>query len=124
MKFKLKFRKKEYEVEISEIGNQTKIKVGEKEFLFGERKREIELAQPLLPKRDLSKKEIVSPLAGIVSEIFVKEGDFLKRDQKVLLISAMKMENEIVSEFEGKVKEILVKKNQSVKEGDILIILQ
>jgi len=124
MKLKLKIKGKEYEIEILETGeNQIKIKVGEKEFFFGE-KEEISIAKTVLPKRDFSKKEIISPIAGTISEIFVKEGDFVKRDQKALLISAMKMENEIVSDFEGRVKEVLVKKNQEVKEGDILVILQ
>lgn len=123
MRFKLKIKGKEYEIEILEEERMIKIKVGEKEFFFGERE-EISVVNPILPKRDFSKKEIISPITGVISEIFIKEGDFIKRDQKVLLISAMKMENEIVSDFEGRIKEILVKKNQEVKEGDILIILQ
>ena len=122
MKLKLNIKGKEYEIEISEEGGRVKIKVGGKEFLFGE-KEEIAVAKTVLPKRDFSKKEIKTPIAGIVSEIFVKEGDFVKKEQKTLLVSAMKMENEIVSDFEGKVKEILVKKNQTVKEGEPLIIM-
>lgn len=125
MKLKLNIKGKPYDIEISEEEDKVKIKVGGKEFFFGKKeKEEISIVKTVLPKRDFSKKELLSPIAGTISEIFAKEGDFVKREQKVLLISTMKMENEIVSDFEGRVKEILVKKNQKVKEGETLIVLQ
>jgi len=126
MKLKLKIKGKECEVEILEEGeDKVKIKMGEKEFIFGkEEKKGIFLIQTSIPKRDFSKKEIKTPIAGVISEIFVKEGDFVKREQKTFFLSTMKMENEIISDFDGKVKEILVKKNQEVKEGETLIILE
>jgi biotin carboxyl carrier protein len=125
MKFKLKIKGKECDVEVLEEGeDKVKIKVGEKEFIFGkEEEKGIPLVQTSIPKRDFSKKEIKAPLAGVISEIFIKEGDFVKREQKIFFLSTMKMENEIISDFDGKVKEILVKKNQEVKEGETLIIL-
>ena len=126
MKLKVKIQGKEYEVEIEETArDKTRIKVGEKEFLFEEKKdKKTEVAKTSLPKRDFKKKEIQAPIAGTVSGVFVKEGDFIKRGQKVLLLSAMKMENEIISDFKGKVKNVLVKKEQKVKEQDILIVLE
>jgi len=125
MKLKLKIKGKECEVEILEEGeDKVKIRIGEKEFIFGkEEKKGIFLIQTSIPKRDFSKKEIKTPIAGVISEIFVKEGDFVKGEQKILFLSTMKMENEIISDFDGKVKEILVKKNQEVKEGETLIVL-
>lgn len=121
---KLNIKDKEYDVEILEEGSgKVKIKIGEKEFVFGERQEEISVAKVNLPKRDFSKKEIKAPISGRISEVFVKEGDFVKKEQKLLILSSMKMENEIVADFEGKVKEILVKSEQEVKGGDILIIL-
>lgn len=126
MKLKLKIKGKECEVEILEEGeDKVKIKMGEKEFIFGkEEKKGISLIQTSIPKRNFSKKEIKAPIVGVISEIFVKEGDFVKREQKILFLSTMKMENEIISDFDGKVKEILVKKNQEVKEGETLIVLE
>lgn len=127
MKLKLRIKDREYEVEIKkEEQDKFKIKIGQKEFLFreeGEREEKISFTRVSLPKRDFFKKELLSPIAGLISEVFVKEGEFVKKDQKVLMLSAMKMENEIVSEFSGKVKEILVEKDQEVKEGDVLIVL-
>ncbi len=124
MKLKLKLKGKEYDVEILEIGGQTKVKVGEKDFIFGEEEKEkISVARTVIPKRDLSPKEIKAPIAGKISGIFVKEDDFVKKDQKILTLASMKMENEIISDFEGKIKKILVKEGKEVKAGEILIIL-
>jgi biotin carboxyl carrier protein len=125
---KIKVKNKTYEVEISEVGEEiVKITVDGKEFLFGERGKEeekISLTRTSLPKRNFSIKEIKAPISGVVSDIFVKEGEIIKKGRKILTISAMKMENEIVSEFGGKIKEILIKKTQETKEGDILVVLQ
>lgn len=126
MKLKFKIKGKEYEVEILEEGeDRLKIKVGGKEFSFGkEEKEKIAVAKTTFPKRNFSKKEIRALVAGIVSKIFVKEGEFIKKDQKVLILSAMKLENEIISESDGRIKEIKVKENQSVNTDDILLILE
>ncbi len=127
MQFKIKIENKEYKIEISEIDEKIKIKVGEKDFIFEpeiKEEKKIPTAQALLPKRDFSKKELKAPLSGIVTEIFVQKGDFIKRGQKAFLISAMKMENEIISDFDGKIKEVFVKKNQKVESGETLLILE
>ena len=124
MKFKIKIKGKEYEVEIVELEGGTKIKIGDKEFFFQKEKKEISLPSVSFKKRDFLKKEIRAPIAGTISEIFVKEKDFVKKGEKVLILSAMKMENEIVSDFEGRVKKIFVKKDQNVKEGEVLILLE
>ncbi len=126
---KIKIEDKVYDVEILESESGVKIKVGGNEFFFGSKEEE-KISAPhqdwrgVVPKRDFAEKEIKAPLSGIVSEVFVKEGDFIKPGQKLLLLSAMKMENEIVSDFEGKVKKIFVEKNQKVKESDNLIIIE
>lgn len=127
-KFKLKINNKNYKIEIlKENANKIKIKVDDKDFIFekkGKGKEQISIAKSSIPKRDFSKKEIKTPITGEVSEIFVKVGDFVKRNQKLILLSAMKMENEITSNSVGKVKKILVAKNQKVSGNDILIILE
>lgn len=129
MNLKVKIKDKEYDVSIvgMEATNQVKISVNNKDFVFdmGEplTKEEAPLMQASMPKRSFDSKTIKASLAGIISNIFVKEGDLISSGQKVLTLSAMKMENEIVSEFEGKVKKILVNKDHKVKEGDILIEL-
>ena len=66
---------------------------------------------------------IKSPLPGIIISIDVKEGQAIKRGQKVAVIEAMKMENDILAEAEGTITAIHARKGDSVLEGaDIVTI--
>ena len=124
MNFKIKIKNKEYNIEVVEDQEKVKVIIEGQEFVFDsdeDIKEEFLIAQTSLPKRDFSKKEIKAPLAGIIVDVFVKEEEIVKSGQKILILSAMKMENEIVADFEGKVKKILISKDQKVKEGDVLI---
>lgn len=129
MEFKLNINGKEYRIEVeSKNGGEIEVKIGNEKFIFQKEKRgqarEISVAKTSLPKRNFSPKKIKAPIAGTVSKIFIKQDEFIKKGTKVILLSAMKMENEIVSDFEGKIKKILVTENQRVQEQDPLIILE
>ena len=66
---------------------------------------------------------VKSPLPGVIISIDVKEGQAVKKGQKVAVLEAMKMENEIQADVDGTVTAILVSKGDSVLEGaDILKI--
>ena len=70
-----------------------------------------------------SGKVIGSPLPGVIISVDVKEGQAVKRGQKVAVIEAMKMENEILSDVDGTITAIHVKQGDSVLEGaDIVTI--
>ena len=62
-------------------------------------------------------KKVTSPLPGVIISVDVKEGQTVKRGQKVAVIEAMKMENEILSGVDGTVTAIYVNKGDSVLEG-------
>lgn len=66
---------------------------------------------------------IVSPLAGSVSSILIKEGQTVEKGDIVLTISAMKMENKIVAKSAGIVKCVNVTEGEQVTKGAILIEL-
>ena len=125
MKFKFNNQGKDYDIDITEAGGQTVITVNGKEFLFGgtREKQVAAVPQTIMPKRDMSSKEVRAVLAGVITEISVKAGDIVKTGQKLLTLSAMKMENEILAECDGMIKEIKVVKDQKVKEGDIMVVL-
>lgn len=124
MKFNLKIGEKNFEIEILETEEGTKIRVNKKEFLFKEKLKEKIGGRVIIPKRNFSKLEVLAPLAGEISEILVKEGDWVKKDTPLLIISAMKMENEILAEKEGKINKIFVKKGQKVKKDEKLMEIQ
>ena len=66
---------------------------------------------------------IHSPLPGVIISIDVKEGQAVKKGQKVAVLEAMKMENEIQADTDGTVSAILVQKGDSVLEGADIIKL-
>ena len=66
---------------------------------------------------------VTSPLPGIILDIAVKEGDAVKKGQKLIVLEAMKMENVIESTADGTVASIKVNKGDSVLEGAPLVII-
>lgn len=68
-------------------------------------------------------KAIVSPLPGVIISVDVKEGQAVKRGQKVAVIEAMKMENEILAECDGVVTAIHVSKGDSVLEDAKIVTI-
>ena len=66
---------------------------------------------------------VKSPLPGIIISVDVKEGQAVKRGQKVAVIEAMKMENDILAEADGTITAVHTRKGDSVLEGaDIVTI--
>jgi len=126
MKLNINIKGKKTIIEIKEEKGRIVIKIGKKEFSFkslNNKKENISIARTNLPKKP-SKKEIKAPIAGTITKIFVKEKQSFKKNQKIVSLSAMKMENEIVSDFQGTIKKVLVKENQKVQEGEILVTLK
>lgn len=80
-------------------------------------------AAPAAPKPAGAGVTVKSPLPGIIISVDVKEGQAVKRGQKVAVIEAMKMENEILAESDGTVTAVHTRKGDSVLEGaDIVTI--
>lgn len=125
MDFKITIDGKEYAVNLRENEKTLTINVNGKEFDFPSSpalEAETTQVQPaIMPRRDFSQKEIRAAIAGVISEIFVKEEEVVIAGQKLLTLSAMKMENEITAASDVKIKEIKVKTGQKVKEGDVLM---
>ena len=68
-------------------------------------------------------KKITSPLPGVIISVDVKEGQAVKRGQKLAVIEAMKMENDILSDCDGTVTAVHISKGDSVLEGaDVVTI--
>lgn len=69
-------------------------------------------------------KKVRSFMPGKVVAVLVAIGDEIAKDQGLLVIEAMKMENEIRAATTGKVKEIRVAPGQAVESGELLIELE
>lgn len=68
-------------------------------------------------RADGAEKTVNSPLPGVIIEVSVKEGQSVKRGQKVAVLEAMKMENDILAPQDGVIGKVLVNKGDSVLEG-------
>ena len=67
--------------------------------------------------------QVKAPLPGNIMQLFVRNGDAVKKGDKLLMYEAMKMENTIVAEKDGTVSAVRVQPGDSVLEGDVLMEL-
>lgn len=65
--------------------------------------------------------EIRAPIPGLISKIFVKADQTVKKGDKLMILEAMKMENEITSSVSGKVDKVSVSQEQSVEKDALLV---
>lgn len=66
---------------------------------------------------------VPAPLPGNIFKIMVKEGDTVKKGDKLLIMEAMKMENDVLSETDGTVSSLNVKEGDAVLQGDTLLTI-
>ena len=69
-------------------------------------------------------KQVAAPLQGSLSEIMVKEGDKVTKNQPLFVIEAMKMGTTITSNDEGEVKKIYLKQGDMVFSDDLVVELK
>ena len=68
--------------------------------------------------------QVKAPMPGLVLRILVEAGAEVQKDDKVMILEAMKMENVIKSPGHGIVKQILVKAGQAVDKSQVLIAFE
>jgi len=67
--------------------------------------------------------ELKSIMPGVVIKLLVKVGDPVAKDQPLLILEAMKMQNEIVAPAAGTVTALFVREGQAVASGTKLASL-
>lgn len=87
-----------------------------------------EKAMPVAPQMSLTigakTGDVKAPLPGVIISIPVKEGDTVKKGDKIVILEAMKMESELAAPVSGKILKIHKKEKAPVQEGDILITIE
>ena len=78
------------------------------------------LLPPLLPDTRDVDKICRSPLAGLIVSVSATVGRYLRQDDPVAIIDAMKMQTTVGAPVEGLVEEIAVSPGDSVKPGQML----
>jgi biotin carboxyl carrier protein len=67
---------------------------------------------------------VTSFIPGTILDVFVTEGQEVKKGQELLILDAMKMQNRLKSSCDGHIRKIHVTKGSRVSKGDLLIELQ
>ncbi|MFT5436737.1 MAG: biotin carboxyl carrier protein [Ulvibacter sp.] len=65
--------------------------------------------------------EIEAPMPGLIIDIFVSEGQEVKKGDFLCVLEAMKMENTLLSTGDGVVKSVKISKGQTVEKGHVII---
>lgn len=65
--------------------------------------------------------QLKAPMPGLVLSILVKEGQEVSKDEPLLILEAMKMENVLKSPADLSIKKINIEEKQSVEKNQILI---
>lgn len=63
---------------------------------------------------------VVSPMPGSILNVMVKPGDVVKKNQVVLILEAMKMENEIVAPADGTILSVTATRGTTVNVSEEL----
>lgn len=86
--------------------------------------------EPSVPRSERKFKKVISthvevkaPLPGNIMQVFVKNGDEVKKGDKLLVYEAMKMENTITAEKDGTIEKIVVNPGDSVLQDDLLLVI-
>src|SRR5690606_14627000 len=74
-----------------------------------------------LDKTTVLVKEIKAPMPGMVLNIMVKAGDTVKKNDPLLVLEAMKMENVIKAPGDATVKSVSAVTGKAVEKGQLLV---
>ena len=66
-------------------------------------------------------KKVLSVIPGTIDKLYVNKGDSVKKEDKILILEAMKMKNTIFSPVDGKVKDVYVKIGDKVPKGFLIL---
>ncbi|MBI3270089.1 MAG: biotin/lipoyl-binding protein [Planctomycetes bacterium] len=68
--------------------------------------------------------QVRAPIPGLVVAVRVRAGDKVEKNQSVVVLAAMKLENEIPAPRAGVVAEVLAKEGAAVEKGDVLLVIE
>lgn len=69
-----------------------------------------------------SGEKVLSPFPGLIKNILVPDGATVKKDQPIMVLEAMKMDNEITAPCDGKVT-VNVTKGANVETNAVLAVI-
>jgi pyruvate carboxylase subunit B len=71
-----------------------------------------------------SRQELRAQMPGKIVKVLVAPGDRVERDQGLVIIEAMKMENELKAEVEGVIADVRAREGETVESGALLLVVE
>ena len=87
---------------------------------FGNNKLEVADRYPG-GEKEKDESAYISPMPSLVVDVFVKKGDVIKKNQPLIVLSSMKMENTLYSNEDGEIEFINVVKGENIQAGHVLL---
>ena len=106
---------KTYSVGVEEVGES----VGEVSIAPA---KATETPQPAKTVAPANGTKVLSPFPGLIKNVLVAGGASVKKDQPIIVLEAMKMDNEITAPCDGKVT-ISVTKGANVETNALLAVI-
>lgn len=126
--YQIRIGHKNYECAIypSENSKKSIVKVNSQEYKI-EIKDDLDLLLSKMGLNEVPKinaSDVYSPMPGLVLKCMVKEGDTIEKDQQLLILEAMKMENIIKAQGSGVVEKVMVKEGDKVEKSQLLVSIK
>ena len=87
---------------------------------FGNAKLEVADRYPI-DEKEKEESAYISPMPSLVVDVFVKKGDVIKKNQPLIVLSSMKMENTLYSNEDGVIELVNVAKGENIQGGHVLL---
>lgn len=78
----------------------------------------------LRDKQAAADNELRCPMPGLLTAVYVAEGDYVRKGQELIRMESMKMESGIASPCDAQVDKVLVQAGQTVESGETLIVFR
>jgi biotin carboxyl carrier protein len=114
-----------FEIEVDHKGDEYRVLVDGRNYRVGLLDERRVRTSDGSEAAGVSGRQAVSvPMPGKVIAVLVAEGDVVEKDQGLVIVEAMKMENEVRSPIGGEIKQIKVKQGDTIEGGAVLVIVE
>jgi biotin carboxyl carrier protein len=110
---------KKYEVGVEEVGESAQTAQTVQSVPA---KQEVKAAAPVANQTNAKGEKVLSPFPGLIKKWLVEDGATVKKDQPIMVLEAMKMDNDITAPCDGKVT-FSVQKGANVETNAVLAII-
>jgi biotin carboxyl carrier protein len=104
------------------VANILRVRINGRTYQVAVQDESVQLLRMLgLEKASRKVSEVKAPMPGLVLNVLVKPGDAVKKDEPLLVLEAMKMENVIRAPGDAVVNTVPAEQGKAVEKGQLLV---